>query len=151
MRTRLKNLETAQVLEVTFKAGVDRVGIPDLQVRTTEYLYRDGDDFNFMDNENYEQYVLTAEELDDNINYLKEGSAVKITFYNSKPVACEVDTFVELAIAEAQPNIKGDTSSGGGKPVTTETGLTLTAPFPIKKGDIVKIDTRTGTYVEKVK
>ena len=151
VRTRLKNLETAQVLEVTFKAGVDRVGIPDLQVRPTEYLYREGDNFNFMDNENYEQYVLTAQELDDNLSYLKEGSAVKITFYNGKPVACEIDTFVELEIAEAQPNIKGDTSSGGGKPVTTVTGLTLTAPFHIKKGDVVRIDTRSGSYVEKVK
>ena len=149
VRTRLKNLETAQVLEVTFKAGVDRVGIPDLQVSTAEYLYREGDNFNFMDNENYEQYVLTAKELDDNISYIKEGSEVKITFYNGKPVACEIDTFVELEIAEAQPNIKGDTSSGGGKPVTTVTGLTLTAPFHINKGDIVKIDTRSGFLCRK--
>lgn len=151
VRTRLKNLETAQVLEVTFKAGVDRVGIPNLEVRSAQFIYQSGDEFTFMDNTAYDQFVLTAKELGDSVNYIHEGSTVKVTFYNSKAVSCEVDTFVELEVVEAQPNIKGDTSSGGGKPVTVATGLTLTAPFHIKKGDIIKIDTRTGSYVEKVK
>ena len=151
VRTRLKNLETGQVLDVTFKAGVDKVGIPDLDVREAQFLYKSGQEFTFMDNTNYEQFALTDKELGNHVNFIIEGSVVRLTFYQGKAVACEIDNFVELEVVEAQPNIKGDTSSGGGKPATVETGLTVTVPFHIKKGDTIKIDTRTTTYIEKVK
>lgn len=149
-RTKLKNLETGQVLEVTFKSG-ETVEEPDLEVREMQYLYSDGTTYTFMDNSTYEQYTLTNEELGDNKFYIKENSNVRVTFFESRPVAVEIDNFVELKVTETQPNIKGDTSSGGGKPATLETGLTVTVPFHINEGDAVKVDTRTNKYVEKVK
>lgn len=150
VRTKIKNLETAQVLEVTFKSG-DRVGIPELDIKEMQYLYNDGKEYTFMDNATYDQFPLTNDEVGDASNYIIENSVVRVTFYKGKPVAIELDNFVELEVTETQPNIKGDTSSGGGKPATLETGLTVTVPFHINHGDRLKIDTRTGTYVEKVK
>ena len=151
VRTKLKNLETSQVLDVTFKAGVDRVGIPDVAMKTAQYLYKEGETHTFMDERDFDQFTISAKDLGNNIYYLVEGKAVKVMFYRGKPVSCEVDNFIELEVAEAQPNIKGDTSSGGGKPITLSTGLNVIAPFHIKKGDIVKIDTRNNAYIEKVK
>ena len=150
VRTKLKNLETGKVLDVTFKAGVDKVGIPDLQTTEMQYLYSDGSSFTFMDNTSYDQLTLSEEDVGDNKYYLIENATVRITIYNGKAVAIELDNFVELKVTETQPNIKGDTSSGGGKPATLETGLTITVPFHINEGDILKIDTRSNKYIEKV-
>ena len=150
MKTRLKNLETSKVLDVTFKTG-EKVGVPDLQFKEMQYLYNDGTNHTFMDNESYDQVEITADEMGDDKYFIVENSVVKVTFYKGKPVSVEVDTFVELTVAETQPNIKGDTSSGGGKPATMETGLTITVPFHINQGDKLKIDTRTKEYIEKVK
>ena len=151
VRTRLKNLETGRVLEVTFKAGVDRVGIPDVQTATMMYLYKDAGSYIFMDQETYDQISLSEEDVDEAKYYLIENALVRVTRYKGKAVAIEVDNFVELEVSETQPNIKGDTSSGGGKPATMSTGLTLTVPFHINEGDMLKIDTRTNKYIEKVK
>jgi elongation factor P len=151
VRTRIKNLETAKVIDVTFKAGVDRVGVPDIKLAGMQYLYADAEGYHFMDNESYDQVVLKGDEVGDSKYYLKENNSVRVTYYRSRPVAIEVDNFIELAVTETQPNIKGDTSGGGGKPATMETGLTITVPFHINVGDILKVDTRTNKYVEKVK
>lgn len=150
VRTKLKNLETAQVLEVTFKSG-DKVPIPDLETKEMQYLYSDGTNFTFMDMVHFDQVELTNKDIGDAKNFIIENSVVKVTFFQGKPVTVEVDNFVELVVSETQPNIKGDTSSGGGKPATMETGLTITVPFHINEGDKLKIDSRTSTYVEKVK
>lgn len=151
VRTRLKNLETGKVLDVTFKAGVDRVGIPDVQTSEMQFLYSDGESYHFMDNSSYDQVGLSESEVGDARYYLIENSTVRITIYRGRPVAIDLDNFVELKVEETQPNIKGDTSSGGGKPATMETGLTVTVPFHINAGDVLKIDTRTNKYIEKVK
>lgn len=151
VRTRLKNLETGKVLDVTFKAGVDKVGIPDISFSEMQYLYNDGESFHFMDNKTYDQVALTAEEVGDAKYYLVENSVVRVTIYKGKAAALDLENFVELKVSETQPNIKGDTSSGGGKPATMETGLTITVPFHINAGDVLKVDTRTNKYVEKVK
>ncbi|MEZ4743509.1 MAG: elongation factor P [Bdellovibrionota bacterium] len=151
VRTRIKNLETAQVLDVTFKAGVDKVGIPNVTFTEMQYLYSDGSNYTFMDTNTYDQVTLGPDEVGDAKNYIVENSTVKVTYYNGKPVALDLDNFVELKVVETQPNIKGDTSSGGGKPATLETGLTVSVPFHIVVGDILKIDTRTDKYIEKVK
>ena len=151
VRTRIKNLETGKVLDVTFKAGVDKVGIPDLVFKEMQYLYSDADHYHFMDNKTFDQLALTPKEVGDSKLYLVENSVVKITYYNQKPVAIELDNFVELRVVETQPNIKGDTSSGGGKPAILETGLTVTVPFHISVDHVVKIDTRTDKYIEKVR
>jgi elongation factor P len=150
VRTRLKNLETAQVLEVTFKSG-EKVAIPDLQSKNMQYLYNDGVEYTFMDMEAYDQVTLTKDDLGDAKNYIIENSMVNVTFFQGKPVSVDIDNFVELKVVETQPNIKGDTSSGGGKPATLETGLVVTVPFHISEGDVLKIDTRSAEYVEKVK
>lgn len=150
VRTRLKNLETSQVLEVTFKSG-EKVGVPDLQAKTMQYLFNDGTNYTFMDMETYDQFVLSSEELGYAKDYIVENSTVNVTFFQGKPVSVELENFVELKVTETQPNIKGDTSSGGGKPATLETGLVVTVPFHISEGDLLKIDTRSASYVEKVK
>ena len=149
MRTKLKNLETGKVLDVTFKAGVDKVGVPDLSFTEMQYLYSDGESYHFMDNASYEQVALSNKEIGDAKNYIIENSMVRVTFYRGKPVAIDLDNFVVLSVKETQPNIKGDTSSGGGKPATMETGLTITVPFHINEGDKLKIDTRSDKYIGK--
>jgi elongation factor P len=150
VRTRLKNLETAQVVEVTFKSG-DKVNIPDVEMRDMQYLYTDGETYSFMDSSNYEQVSLSKDEVGDAKFYMVENSVVRVTFYRGRAVAVEVENHVELKVKETQPNIKGDTSGGGGKPATLETGLVVSVPFHIKEGDAIRIDTRTNDYLEKVK
>jgi elongation factor P len=149
-RTKLKNLETARVVEVTFKSG-EKVAVPDIQTKAMQYLYNDGSNYTFMDQESYDQITLTNEDIGDGKDYIIENSVVSVTYYKGRPVSVELDNFVELRVAETQPNIKGDTSGGGGKPAKMETGLVVTVPFHIAEGDVLKIDTRTGTYVEKMK
>lgn len=150
VRTKLKNLETAQVVEVTFKSG-EKVGVPDLQVKDMQYLYTDGKNYTFMDLETYDQVELSQDDIGHAINFIIENTIVKTTIYQGRALSVEVDNFVELVVKETQPNIKGDTSSGGGKPATMETGLVVTVPFHINEGDKLKIDTRSSEYVEKVK
>ena len=151
VRTRLKNLESGRVIEVTFKAGVDKVGIPDISFIEMQYLYNDGTTYHFMDTNTFDQLSLKDEEVGDSKYYLKENSIVRVTYYKGKPVSIDVDNFIELSVIETQPNIRGDTSSGGGKPAKLETGLTVQVPFHINVGDMIKVDTRTNKYVEKVK
>lgn len=149
-RTKIKNLETARVVEVSFRSG-DKVGIPDVATKDMQYLYNDGSSYTFMDNESYDQFTLTADEIGDAKSFIIENSVVSVTFYRERPVSVDVPTFVELRVTETQPNIKGDTSGGGGKPATMETGVVVTVPFHISEGDLLKIDTRDSSYVEKVK
>lgn len=147
-RAKIRNLETAQMMEITVKSG-DKVGIPDLEVKEMQYLYSDATTYTFMDTKNYEQAILTEKEIGENKYFLTENCTAKITFFNGKPVAVDVDTFVVLTVKETQPNIRGDTSSGGGKPATMETGLVVQVPFHVNEGDKLKIDTRDSTYVER--
>lgn len=149
VRTRLKDLESGRVLEVTFKAG-DKVPRPDLETREMQLLYHDDASYTFMDNSSYEQFTLTSDDLGDAKNYLLDNANAIVTFFKGRPVAVEIDTFVNLAVVTTTPNIKGDTSGGGGKPATLSTGLVVTVPFHISEGDVLKVDTRSATYVEKV-
>ncbi|MGE0172319.1 MAG: elongation factor P [Oligoflexales bacterium] len=150
VRTKLKNLQTGQVIEVTYKVG-DKVAIPDLENKEMQYLYNDGQTYTFMDLASYDQVTLTSEELGESKYFIVENSVVKVLFYQGKPVSVETENFIELAVSDTQPNIKGDTSGGGGKPATMSTGLVVTVPFHISIGDVLKIDTRTSEYVEKIK
>ena len=149
VRTRLKNLETGQVVEVTFKSG-DKVNVPDVEMREMQYLYNDGESFTFMDVSNYEQFTLTKDEVGEASNYIIENSNVRCTFFRGRAVAVDVDNHVDLKVIETQPNIKGDTSGGGGKPAKMQTGLMVQVPFHIKEGDVLRIDTRTNEYLSKV-
>lgn len=150
VRTKLKNLLTGRVIDQTFRAG-ERVKRPDLMEREMQYLYREGDNFYMMDNETFDQIFLTGEQLGDARLFLKENLNVKVLFFNRQPVAVELPTFVELAVAETEPGVRGDTATGGSKPATLETGAVIQVPLFVEQGDIVKVDTRTGEYIERVK
>jgi elongation factor P len=150
VRTKLKNLLSGRVLDQTFRSG-ERVKRPDLMEREMQYLYREGDRFCMMDNETYEQFMLTAEQVGEALLYLTENLDVKVLFFNQQPVALEVPTFVELAVTQAEPGLRGDTATGGTKPATLESGVTIQVPLFINEGDRVKVDTRTGSYIERLK
>jgi elongation factor P len=138
------------VLDQTFRSG-EKLKRPDLAEREMQFLYREGDNFFLMDNETYEQLALTSEQLGDAVLYLIENLNIKVLFFNQQPVAAELPNFVELTVAQAEPGLKGDTASGGSKPATLESGAVIQVPLFINEGDRVKVDTRTGTYIERAK
>lgn len=150
VRTKIKHLMTGKVLDQTFRSG-ERVKRPDLAEREMQYLYREGGNFYLMDNETYEQYALTGEQMGDAVLFLADNLNVKVLFFNQQPVAVELPTFVELTVAQAEPGVRGDTASGGSKPATLESGAVIQVPLFINEGDRVKVDTRTGAYLERVK
>jgi elongation factor P len=150
VRTKLKSLLTGRVLDQTFRSG-EKVKRPDLMEREMQYLYREGDRFCMMDNETYEQIMLTEDQVGEARLYLTENLDVKILFFNQQPVAVEVPLFVQLEVAQTEPGVKGDTAAGGTKPATLESGVTIQVPLFISEGERVKVDTRTGTYIERVK
>lgn len=149
-RTRMKNLINKNVLEKTFKSG-ERFAEPQLDHRRMQYLYKDQSGYQFMDLDAYEQTVLEADQVGDNKYYLTENLEIEVLYYQGRPIGIELPNFVSLKVTYCEPAIKGDTASGGGKPVTVSTGLTLTVPYHVKQDEILKIDTRTGEYVEKQK
>lgn len=148
-RVRMKNLKTGQQLERTFKSG-ERFDEPNLEHRTMQYLYPEGEMFTFMDNENYEQLTLGKTLLGDQVIFLQENMEVGVLFFDEKPITIEIPNFVELPIVYTEPGFKGDTATGSTKPAKLQGGHTVNVPLHLKEGDILKIDTRTGDYVEKV-
>lgn len=150
VRTKIKNLLTGRVLDQTFRSG-EKVKRPDLMEREMQYLYREDDNFNMMDNETYEQVIITADQMGEATLFLAENLNVKVLFFNQQPVAVELPTFVELTVAEAEPGVRGDTATGGSKPARLETGAVIQVPLFIDEGERVKVDTRTGEYMERVK
>ncbi len=150
VRTKIKHLMTGRVLDQTFRSG-ERVKRPDLVEREMQFLYREGDNFYMMDNENFEQLAITAEQLGDGVLFLSDNLNVKVLIFNQQPVAVELPTFVELEVTETEPGVRGDTASGGNKPATLESGAVVQVPLFINEGDRVKVDTRTGDYIERVK
>ena len=149
VRTRLKSLISGNVIDKTFRSG-EKVETPDLEERAMQYLYPDGDSFVFMDNETYEQLIINKDAMGNATEFLKENTNVNILFHNQKPIGVELPNFVELEVVKTDPGIKGDTASGGSKPATLETGAIVQVPLFIKEGDILKIDTRDGSYIERV-
>lgn len=150
VRTRLKNLITGNVIDHNFRAG-EKVPIPELEEKEMQYLYSESDEYYFMDTNTYEQIMLTKDQLGDAVGYLQEQILVKVLYFKGKPIGVEVPTFVELKVVDTEPGIRGDTVSGGSKPAVLETGKVVQVPLFINVGDIIKIDTRTGSYVERVK
>jgi elongation factor P len=151
VKTRLKNLETGQVIERTFKAGVDTVDKPDVEEREMSYMYSDQTGFNFMDQNNYESIHLTQEQVGESSGYLQEGIVITILFYKGRPISLDLPNFVSLKVVETDPGLKGDTATGGKKKAVMETGLQVNVPLFIKEGELLKIDTRSGEFVERVK
>ena len=152
VKTRIKNLETGQVLERTFKAGVDTVDKPDMEERQMEFTYADMDGYNFMDTKTFESVHLSHENVGDAKFYLQEQILVDILYFNERPISIELPNFVSLKVVETDPGLKGDTAGGGGtKKAIMDTGLQVNVPLFIEEGELLKIDTRTGEYVERAK
>jgi len=150
VRTKLKNLGTGAVLSRTFRSG-EKLGIPDIVERHMQYLYSQVDVRVFMDLETFEQFEIGEKVLSEKIKFLKEDMEVDVLYYKGVPLTIELPIFVNLEVTHAEPGLKGDTATGGTKPITLETGAVLQVPLFINEGEILKIDTRKGAYVERVK
>jgi elongation factor P len=150
VRTKLRGLITGAVFEETFRAG-ERFQPPGLREQKMQYLYYQDGLYYFMDTESYEQVPLSEEQLGQARRFLKEGTEVLVLIYKDSPIGVELPTFVELQVSQTEPGFKGDTAQGGSKPATLETGATIKVPLHINEGDVIKVDTRTGEYVERVR
>ena len=149
-RIKLKNLMTGAVVERTFQRYDTAFSVADMDNREVQYLYTDGEFFYFLDMETYDQHELTKDLLGDNLDYLKEQMIVELVVYNGSPISVNLPTHVELEVKETPPAFRGDTAQGGNKPATLETGLRITVPMFITPGTVVRVDTRTGEYTERV-
>lgn len=148
VRSKLKNVKTGNVVEKTFRAG-EKLPRAHVDRRQMQYLYFTGDAYEVMDNENFEQMSLTEAQIGDAKKFLKENMVITVALYQGNPIGVEVPNFVELEVVETDPGIKGDTASGGSKPAKLETGAVVQVPFFVNVGDVLRIDTRTGTYMER--
>lgn len=149
VRTKFKYLLTGRVIEKTYRSG-EKFEEARVESQTWQYLYNDGDLFHFMHNETYEQLALGEDVVGDDVHWMKENSNAVIMFHNGKAIALTVPLNVELTITKSDPGVQGDRSSGATKPATLETGVTIQVPLFLEEGDVVKVDTRTGNYLERV-
>ena len=150
VRTRLKSLVSGNVLDRTYRSG-DKAEVPELEEREMQYLNKEGDHYYFMDQNTYDQMYIIEEQLGDAKNYLKEGFVIQVLIYQGKTIGVEIANFVNLVIAETEPGIRGDTAQNASKPALLETGYTIQVPLFVEQGETVRIDTRSGQYLERVK
>jgi len=150
VRTKLRNVKTGAVLEKTFNAGV-KVGLAIVERKDMQYLYRDGDSLVFMDMESYEQVPVPVDIAGGAERYLSEGSTAQVAMHQGNPIAVDLPASLALTITETQPAVKGDTRQAALKPATLETGIVVQVPLFVETGERVKVDTRTGQYIERVK
>jgi elongation factor P len=149
VRTKLKNVKTGAVREVTFRAG-EKVNRAHIETKQMQYLYTSGDEFTFMDTESYEQLVLTRDQLDEAPKWLMDNMVIGIQFFQGQPIGVDLPTFVEMEIVHTEPGFKGDTATGGTKPATLATGVIVQVPLFVDQGDKIRVDTRTGEYLSRV-
>ena len=149
-RVKIRNLKTGRVIERTFKSG-ESVEAADVMEVTLQYLYNDGEFWHFMDQESFEQYSADAKAVGESNKWLKDQDLCTVTLWNGTPLIVEAPNFVVLTITETDPGLKGDTSGGGGKPATLETGAVVRVPLFVQTGEAIKVDTRTGEYVSRAK
>ena len=149
-RVKIRNLKTGRVIERTFKSG-ESVEAADVIDTSLQYLYTDGEFWYFMDTETYEQYQADANAVGDAAKWMKDQDICGVTLWNGSPLSVEPPNFVVLSVAETDPGLKGDTSGGGGKPATLETGAVVRIPLFVQTGESIKVDTRTGQYVSRAK
>ena len=148
-RVKLRDIQAGHTIERTFQSD-DKFTKARLDYRSMQYLYNDGDLYYFMDEENFEQMPLNADQLGDTANYLKEGISVEMSSYKGELVGIELPITVELEVIDTEPGFKGDTATAGNKPAKLQTGITIPVPLFIDKGDTIKVDTRDGSYLERV-
>ena len=149
VRTKLKNIVSGGVVEKSFRP-TEKFDLAHIEKREYQYLYSDGDLYNFMDTETFEQIALSAENVGDSLKFVKENEMVKLCSHNGNVFSIEPPITVELQITESEPGVKGDTATGATKPCVVETGATLYVPLFVNEGDTIKIDTRTGEYLSRV-
>ena len=149
VRTKLKDIINSGVIEKSFRP-TEKFENAHIDRREMQYLYSDGDLFNFMDTENYEQIALNQDAVGDSLKFVKENEMVKVCSYKGNVFAIEPPLFVELTITETEPGFKGDTATGASKPATVETGAQVSVPLFVEEGNVIKIDTRTGEYLSRV-
>jgi elongation factor P len=149
-RVKIRNLKTGRVIERTFKSG-ETVEGADVMDTSLQYLYSDGEFWHFMDPNSYEQIAADATAVGDATKWLKEQDLCEVTLWNGAPIAVTPPNFVVLAVTDTDPGVRGDTSGGGGKPATLETGTVVRVPLFIEIGEMLRIDTRTGEYVARAK
>ena len=149
-RIKMKNLLSGAVVERTFQRYDTEFSVADMSNRPTQYLYTDGEFYYFLDQESFDQYELTKELLGSSLDYLQEQMVVEVVFYKGTAINVILPTHVELKVVETPPAFRGDTAQGGTKPATLETGLRVTVPMFITQGTVIRVDTRTGAYTERV-
>jgi elongation factor P len=147
-KVKLRDINAGHTMERSFQSD-ERLIRARLDSRQMQYLYNDGELYYFMDEENYEQTPLNASQLADTLSYLKEGNSVEVSSYKGQIIGVALPITVELEVTETEPGFKGDTATAGTKPAKLETGLTIQVPLFISEGDVIKVDTRTGTYLER--
>lgn len=150
VRTKLRNMLNGRVIDRTFRSG-EKLNRPHLQERQMQYLYKEGSNYCLMDNETYEQIYLSEEQIGESRLFMVENETVNVVFFNEKPIGIDLPIFVELSVANTEPGVKGDTATKTTKPATLETGAVMPVPIFIDVGDRIKVDTRTGSYVERAK
>ncbi len=150
VKTKYKSLITGLVRQDSFRSG-DKFNKPDLVSREMQYLYPEDDFYIFMDNNTYEQIRIIRGNMEEVLDFLKDNLMVEVLFHNDKPISIELPNFLELQVTQTDPGLKGDTASGGSKPATLETGAVINVPLYIKEGEVIKVDTRDSSFVERVK
>lgn len=148
VRSKLKNIRNGNIQERTFRT-TEKFQKAHIETRKMQYLYNSGDEYTFMDNENYEQVVLSSKQIEEELNYLLENMVVNLIMYQGETLGVDLPNTVELKVTDTEPGIRGDTASGGSKPATLETGLVVQVPFFVNVGDKLVIDTRSGEYVSR--
>ena len=149
VRTKLKNVETGNVLEKTFRAG-EKVAKAMLNRKEMQYLYKAGEEFVMMDMESYEQLQLTKDQVGDGVKYMKEDMIVQVLMHDTKIIGVDIPAHVELKVVDTPPAEKGNTAQGGTKPATLETGAVVNVPFFVSNDDVIRVDTRTNEYLDRV-
>ncbi len=150
VRTKLKNMLTGKILDRTFRSG-EKVGEADIEDRSMQYLYHDGDGYVVMDHDTFEQISVPEEVVGDNTIWMLEDTEVNVLFYKGDPVSVDVPDFMILEIVETDPGVRGDTAQGGSKPAVLSTGAKINVPLFVNEGEKIKVDTRTATYLERAK
>lgn len=150
VRTKLKNVLSGRVIDRTFRSG-EKIEIVRIEAREMQFLYRDGDSFQFMDQETFEQIVIPEERIGEQARFLKDGELVTVTFDDETPLTVELPNFITFKIVSCEPGVKGDTVSNVTKPATLETGAIVQVPLFVDAGETIRVDVRTGAYMERVR
>jgi len=149
VRSKLRNMRTGYIHERTFRAG-EKVPTARVDYKEMQFLYKSGNDYCMMDTSTYEQTMLPESVIGDSVKFLKENMVINVAMYEGSPIGVQLPNFVELEVVETPPSFRGDTATGGSKPAVLETGATVQVPFFINVGDKIRVDTRTGEYLERV-